>query len=78
MDETEKYVDGLTEAESEDMAVIVNKTINEICYFPIRTISTATICLSITRNLWVHLLKLQQYRALKRKIHRLMLIEFEA
>lgn len=33
MDENKKYVDGLTEAESEDMAVIVNKTINEICLF---------------------------------------------
>lgn len=29
----EKYVDGLTEAEAEDMAIIVNKTINEICLF---------------------------------------------
>lgn len=33
MAENEKYVDGLTEAESEDMAIIVNKTINEICLF---------------------------------------------
>lgn len=33
MAENEKYVDSLTEAESEDMAVIVNKTINEICLF---------------------------------------------
>ncbi len=33
MAEIEKYVDGLTEAESEDMAVIVNKTIKEICLF---------------------------------------------
>ena len=33
MAENEKYVDGLNEAESEDMAVIVNKTINEICLF---------------------------------------------
>ena len=33
MAENEKYVDGLTEAESEDMAIIVNKTIEEICLF---------------------------------------------
>lgn len=33
MAENEKYVDGLTEAESEDMAIIVSKTINEICLF---------------------------------------------
>lgn len=33
MAENEKYVDCLTEAESEDMAVIVNKTIKEICLF---------------------------------------------
>ena len=33
MDKNEKYVDGLNEAESEDVAVIVNKTINEICLF---------------------------------------------
>ena len=33
MDKNEKYVDCLNEAESEDMAVIVNKTINEICLF---------------------------------------------
>lgn len=29
----EKYVDGLTEEETEDMAIIVNKTIEEICLF---------------------------------------------
>ena len=29
----EKYVDGLTEEEAEDMAIIVNKTIEEICLF---------------------------------------------
>lgn len=33
MAENEKYVYGLTEAESEDMAIIVSKTINEICLF---------------------------------------------
>jgi hypothetical protein len=33
MAENKKYVDCLTEAESEDMAVIVNKTIKEICLF---------------------------------------------
>lgn len=33
MAENEKYVDGLTEAEYEDMAIIVNKTIEEICLF---------------------------------------------
>ena len=33
MAENEKYVDGLTEAESEDMAIIVIKTIEEICLF---------------------------------------------
>ena len=33
MAENEKYVDGLTEAESEDMEIIVSKTINEICLF---------------------------------------------
>ncbi len=33
MSENEKYVDRLTEAEFEDMAIIVNKTINEICLF---------------------------------------------
>lgn len=33
MAENKKYVDGLTVAESEDMAIIVNKTINEICLF---------------------------------------------
>ena len=33
MAENEKYVDGLTEAESEDMAIIVSKTIEEICLF---------------------------------------------
>lgn len=33
MVENKKYVDGLTEEETEDMAIIVNKTIEEICLF---------------------------------------------